>query len=114
MVSAKPPVDGSVEQAPTMEMLREMETYIHKRITYVNKEVDWAKTVLKLRKLHHGLNKLRQQAAEEATARGQAGARSSQDSRYSAPRSNSAGRGGREQRGDYERAGGGGSSAARE
>ena len=40
MVSAKPPVDGSVEQAPTMEMLREMETYIHKRITYVNKEVD--------------------------------------------------------------------------
>ena len=114
MVTAKPPADGSAEQAPTMEMLREMETYIHKRITYVNKEVDWAKTVLKLRKLHHGLNKLRQQAAEEAAARGRAGARGSQDSRYSASRSDSAGRGGREQRGDHERAGGSGSSVARE
>ena len=59
MVTAKPPADGSAEQPPTMEMLREMETYIHKRITYVNKEVDWAKTVLKLRKLHHGLNSRR-------------------------------------------------------
>ena len=114
MVSAKSPGDGSAEQAPTMEMLREMETYIHKRISYVNKEVDWAKMVLKLRKLHHGLNKLRQQAAEEAEARGKAGARSSQDSRYSAPRSDSAGRGGREQRGDYGSTGGGGPSAARE
>ena len=111
MVSAKSPADGSAEQAPTMEMLREMETYIHKRISYVNKEVDWAKMVLKLRKLHHGLNKLRQQAAEDAEARGKAGARSLQDSRYSASRSDSAGRGGREQRGDYERTGGGGPSA---
>ena len=52
--------------------------------------------------------------AEEAEARGKAGARSSQDLRYSASRSDSAGRGGREQRGDHERAGGGGSAAARE
>ena len=62
-------------------MTREMETYTHKRITYVNKEVDWAKIVINLRKLHHGLNKLRQQAADEAAMTGQSSARGSHDSR---------------------------------